>query len=169
MDWFRDLCEFHQTFDLHIGRDGPKPPPNEVKYLRLSLHSEEYGELTRAINTVDMPGIADGIVDLAYVILGTAVSYGIDIRPIWDAVHEANMAKVSGGKRADGKILKPAGWHPPPVAELLAKQTPGTMESKIAMCDAYRQASDAGYIGSEGGYRLHPDGMPDWRGEQAPE
>ena len=48
--------------------------------------------------------------------------YGIDIRPIWDEVHRTNMAKEGGGSRTDGKIMKPAGWQPPDIAGLLARQ-----------------------------------------------
>lgn len=52
----------------------------------------------------------------------TARWYGIDLGPLWDEVHRTNMAKVGGKTRADGKILKPDGWQPPRIQELLDVQ-----------------------------------------------
>ena len=70
----------------------------------------------------DLGGIADGIADLIYVLLGTALSYGIHIAPIWDEVQRTNMAKEGGATRHDGKVLKPEGWQPPDVRGILLKQ-----------------------------------------------
>jgi len=70
----------------------------------------------------DLVEIADGIGDVIYVLLGTAVSYGIDLRPIFDAIHDSNMKKVGGCTRDDGKIMKPEGWVPPDIEGILAAQ-----------------------------------------------
>ena len=103
--------------------------------LRRRLHREEVDEtddaivLALSVRTMDpeiaanyLADIADGIVDAIYVLLGTAVCYGIDIQPIWDIVHEANMKKTGGGKRIDGKVLKPHGWVPPDVKREILRQ-----------------------------------------------
>ena len=66
--------------------------------------------------------IADGIADLIYVLLGTAIEYGININPIWDEVQRTNMLKEGGGIRPDGKILKPEGWLSPDIAGILKQQ-----------------------------------------------
>jgi predicted HAD superfamily Cof-like phosphohydrolase len=58
--------------------------------------------------------------DVIYVICGTAVEFGIDLAPFFAEVHRTNMAKEGGATRADGKILKPEGWQPPRIAEMLA-------------------------------------------------
>jgi predicted HAD superfamily Cof-like phosphohydrolase len=34
------------------------------------------------------------------------------------------MKKVGGKMRPDGKVLKPEGWKPPQIEEILAKQPP---------------------------------------------
>jgi predicted HAD superfamily Cof-like phosphohydrolase len=79
-------------------------------------------ELHHAMLEFNVPEVADAIADLIYVLLGTAVTYGIDIGPIWDAVHAANMAKSGGRQREDGKWEKPAGWRPPDIDGLLRQQ-----------------------------------------------
>jgi hypothetical protein len=50
---------------------------------------------------------------------GTAVEFGIDIQPFFDEVHRTNMLKVGGTTREDGKTLKPPGWEPPRIREML--------------------------------------------------
>ena len=50
------------------------------------------------------------------------MSLDIDVRPVFEAVHAANMAKVGGGVREDGKVLKPPGWQPPDVEAIIEAQ-----------------------------------------------
>lgn len=67
----------------------------------------------------------DGICDLLYVTLGAAVRLGIDIEPFFAEVQQANMAKVGGDTRPDGKILKPEGWQPPDIEGVLERISNG--------------------------------------------
>lgn len=93
--------------------------------LRQDLIAEEHQELQEAMDKIidedddeaNMVAIADGLADLIYVCIGTALNLGINLERVWDAVHASNMAKVKGGvvKRDDGKILKPKGWEPPDI------------------------------------------------------
>lgn len=55
----------------------------------------------------------DGLCDLTYVVMGGAVNAGINLQPHFDEVHAANMRKLAGPKREDGKQLKPEGWVGP--------------------------------------------------------
>jgi predicted HAD superfamily Cof-like phosphohydrolase len=121
-DWFADVLAFHRKFGCAIGATPGVLPDRATFELRDRLHAEESDELRAAMINGDLPGIADGVVDLIYVLLGTLVSYGIDPRPVWREVHQANMAKEGGATRADGKILKPDGWVAPDVAGILRKQ-----------------------------------------------
>ena len=50
------------------------------------------------------------------------MTWGVDLDEIFAEVHRANLAKAGGPVRIDGKILKPEGWKPPRVRELLIKQ-----------------------------------------------
>jgi predicted HAD superfamily Cof-like phosphohydrolase len=51
--------------------------------------------------------------------MAAADGLGIDLRPFFREVHRANMQKLTGPKRADGKQLKPEGWQPPRIQEML--------------------------------------------------
>lgn len=120
-DWYHDIYDLHIAQEHYIG-EKPSIPPADVHQLRKELIEEEVNETLNALLNDDLEGIADGVADSIVVLLGTAISYGIDIRPIWDEVHRTNMAKTGGPKRPDGKSLKPPGWQPPDIKGILAKQ-----------------------------------------------
>lgn len=120
-DWYQDIVDFHKGAGHYIGSK-PEVPSSTTKQLRLNLIDEEVNETLQAIKEDNLEGVADGITDSIVVLLGTAVSYGVDIRPIWDEVHRTNMAKIGGGKRRNGKSLKPLGWQPPNINKLLMEQ-----------------------------------------------
>jgi hypothetical protein len=89
---FRDVIEFH------LKASGPLSgyPPGEgvsdgAAKLRRRLNYEEFCELEQAILENDVAEIADACADLIYVAIGTSIAFGIDLPPIWDAVHGANM------------------------------------------------------------------------------
>lgn len=124
IDWVEDVSEFHRVVG---GQEMPPSPvvlPPDDRHVdgRVRKVLEEVEELLAAVAVGDLHGIADGAVDATYVIIGLAQRYGIDLRPVWDEVHAANMRKVGGGVTADGRILKPDGWEPPDVAGVLAAQ-----------------------------------------------
>lgn len=110
---FDDVLAFHEKFNSDIG-EYPNIPTLDVQKLRIKLIKEETKELKDALQKKDVPEVADALADLLYVTFGTAIACGIDIRPVWDEVQKANMAKEGGGKRDDGKIMKLAGWQTSP-------------------------------------------------------
>ena len=65
----------------------------------------------------------DGIGDSLYVQFGAAIEFGVNMEPIFDEIHRSNMAKEGGATRPDGKTLKPPGWTPPRIAEMIAAQS----------------------------------------------
>lgn len=119
--WQHMVGDFHRKFGQPIAEEPIVPLPDRVA-LRRELIKEEVNELDRALALGDMVEIADGLADAIYVLLGTAIEYGIDLAPIFAEVHHTNMAKENGGTRADGKILKPEGWKAPDIARLLKAQ-----------------------------------------------
>jgi predicted HAD superfamily Cof-like phosphohydrolase len=90
--------------------------------LRSDLIREEADETCKALSRGDLVEVADGLCDLVYVSLGTAVACGFDLAPLFREVHRTNMAKRPGLKNAAGKLMKPAGWKPPEIATLLRRQ-----------------------------------------------
>lgn len=130
----------------HPIAESPKVPTDDRVRLRLRLIVEEMFEaleaafrspidqklvtaaalLVEAIlqsrPDVDLPALADAFADIDYVVEGARLEFGIDGDPIADAVQTANMAKVSGEIREDGKRLKPPGWTPPDIEGELRKQ-----------------------------------------------
>jgi predicted HAD superfamily Cof-like phosphohydrolase len=121
-DWVSDMIDFETQV---MGAKRPKTPTfpdKKTQDLRAMLIAEEVNETLIAMENNDMVEIADGIVDSIVVLIGAALTYGIDIRPIWNEVHKTNMAKVGGKIREDGKKLKPEGWQPPQIKELLEEQ-----------------------------------------------
>lgn len=124
VDAFLDVDQFHRAGDVPVATSPMFPPVDRIE-LRRRLHVEEFAELHSAIDALDIAGVADGITDLIYVLIGTALEFGIPLPDVWFAVHAANMAKIDPAtgkvrKRDDGKILKPEGWKPPDIAAVLA-------------------------------------------------
>jgi len=122
IDWYQDIVDFHKQVMEDDFPKKPYIPSPELKELRGILIIEETSETLDAMDKGDLAKIADGIADSIVVLLGTAVTYGIDIRPIWDEVHRTNMAKKGGKLRRDGKLLKPKGWKPPEIKRLIKEQ-----------------------------------------------
>jgi predicted HAD superfamily Cof-like phosphohydrolase len=120
-DWYQDVLDFHRKLGIGVG-NRPAAPDLDTLILREQLMREELTETIHASAAKDPVGVADGCADLIYVAVGTAISWGIDLRPIWRIVHASNMAKAGGGRRDDGKILKPPGWQAPDVAGILRAQ-----------------------------------------------
>ena len=137
--------QFHAAMG-QTDRTAPGFPSEEVIRLRVRLITEEYlefmeavygregdqsvaammaefDEATKDVHTmIDLAALADATIDLDYVVEGTRLAFGIDGEPLLAAVHAANMAKVGGARRADGKFLKPEGWTPPDITGELKKQ-----------------------------------------------
>ena len=76
----------------------------------------------------DFTAMAHENADVLYIAFGNAVAMGVDMGPVFEAVHAANMRKAGPDgtvqKRTDGKILKPDGWKPADVAAVLRDQEP---------------------------------------------
>lgn len=125
-----------------------KPHPTR---LGLGLMLEELGETIQAAEQGDLTEFADGLADLIYVTIWTALAHGIDLPAVWAEVQRSNMEKFpecgacSGSgepedgecirgcsacsglgrvviRDASGKVQKPPGWAPPDIKGVLARQ-----------------------------------------------
>lgn len=77
--------EFHQANGSLIHDQPPEdhPIPIEVALLRYRLILEELGETAVAFHDKNLIEMADGLTDLYYVLIGTAVSYGLSVADTW--------------------------------------------------------------------------------------
>jgi len=100
----------------------PTMSDSYTRILRERLIIEEAVELVNAIENADIIATADGIADLLYILLGTAVTFGIDIEPIFKEVHRSNMSKIGGKIDRYGKLIKPPGYSPPDIELILNQQ-----------------------------------------------
>jgi predicted HAD superfamily Cof-like phosphohydrolase len=127
-DPFAAVLEFHRKLGVHV-EEKPGFPADSIVALRLSLLHEEMAELERSVAERDIVEVADALADLVYVAYGTAISFGIDLRPVFEEVHRSNLSKVGGGTRADGKVLKPPDWTAPQIRALLEGMRLGGKEA----------------------------------------
>jgi predicted HAD superfamily Cof-like phosphohydrolase len=89
------VLEFHNKYG-HLVKEYPTVDvPDNVKDLRAKLIEEEWSELSSGLEQDDLVEIADGIADLIYVLVGTAISYGIPIDRVFQEVHNSNMTKTA--------------------------------------------------------------------------
>jgi predicted HAD superfamily Cof-like phosphohydrolase len=113
--------DFHREFHLKINFV-PCIPEIHESDLRTGLIQEELDELEDAFKKKDVVEVADALGDLLYVVLGCAVTCGIDLEPIFHEIHRSNMTKVGGHKNAAGKLIKPETYEPPKLLPILERQ-----------------------------------------------
>ena len=117
---FEDVLEFHEMVGA-VTRPTPGWPSDATIALREKLIREEIAETLHALEHRDLVGVADGIADAIYVLIGTAGALGIPLPEVWAEVHASNMRKRGGGTRGDGKACKSEGWKAPDVAGVLKR------------------------------------------------
>ena len=125
------LREFHRAVGAPVPAQ-PLTPDRDVLALRQALIEEEHKEVTAAFaelakaqgsgQDTDIAPLIHELTDLLYVTYGTILTCGVDADEVFAEVHRANMRKVLGPRRVDGKQLKPAGWQPADVAGVIARQ-----------------------------------------------
>lgn len=130
---------FHRMFDIMI-QEAPALVDDRTRALRTRLIHEEFEELKQAMAKNDLAGIAKELADLLYVVYGTAVSYGINMDPVFLEVHRSNMSKVGGYKREDGKWIKPTTYSPAAIEPILADQV-ATEDQRNDFCPVELQAA----------------------------
>jgi predicted HAD superfamily Cof-like phosphohydrolase len=143
MSYQDDIIAFRRKFNLSIP-EYVTPPDISTFAFKVNHLEEELAELKDAfsdpkLNLDDkMAGIADALVDLAYVSIGAAVGWGINFDECWHQVHAANMRKErakpdgSNSKRGSGlDIVKPDGWVGPDI--MAAMHVPVDIEPPILL------------------------------------
>jgi len=128
--------EFHVKYG-HLVNSSPTTTISPVvKDLRLKLINEEYIELIeKGLEKDNLVEIADGIADLVYVLIGTALSYGIPFDRVFREVHRSNMTKTPS-KAYEGQkygAVNPKGpdFIPPHVWRILFEAELKTQLEKV--------------------------------------
>ena len=125
MSFFDDVVAFHERFcQPHPGNTRPRLMDAQMLEFRMALINEELDEFVKAHARGDLPEAIDGLVDIAYVILGTAAVMGAPFDDHWAEVHRANIDKVPtpGPNPAIVKPTKPPGWRGPDHETILRAQ-----------------------------------------------
>lgn len=121
IDMFGDIKAFHKKFDL-CQPSMPQELSSHLSEFRTKFMQEELDEYTKAKNLEDR---LDALVDLVYVVLGTAYLHGFDFNEAWRRVHHANMQKVRVKTACRSKrgsaydVVKPDGWKAPDLSDLV--------------------------------------------------
>lgn len=122
----RMVTEFHERFDI-ARSERPQWPGDDLHRIRVALIEEELAEFRNAGEAENLLEVSDALADLLYVVYGTAVTYGIDLEPIFREIHRSNMTKSGECERSrrDGKVSKGTAYEPPQIEPILTEQIGG--------------------------------------------
>lgn len=115
VDPFKLVEAFHRKFGLEYTK-GPRGLDVKMYEFRRNFMAEEFQEYVSAYIAGDLEGQLDALVDLVYVVLGTAYLHGFDFNEAFRRVHAANMRKVRAQTEGESKrasaldVVKPEGW-----------------------------------------------------------
>ncbi|MCZ6634973.1 MAG: HAD family hydrolase [bacterium] len=112
MSYTTQVQQFTRACNDELPRFPQQMTPEGIAFIR-QMVNDELDELEAAQSITEQ---ADALVDAIYYICDFSARHGINLDPLFDIVHGANMQKVIDGKvikREDGKILKPEGWEDP--------------------------------------------------------
>lgn len=114
--------EFHERFGILV-QDSPNIPDEKIRQLRYRLIKEEFAEFMLSSEDGDIENTIKELADLAYVVFGTAISYGIDLQRYFDEVQRSNMSKIwpDGTIHYDagGKVMKPPTYSKADISKVL--------------------------------------------------
>lgn len=120
---FNMVRGFHRAFDF-TAPDAPTLNTPEVQAFHVRLIDEELQEYEEALKAGNIEEIADALCDLAYVVIGSAVSHGLTrFHEMFAEVQRSNMSKLGEDgrpiKREDGKVVKGPRFFKPNLAQFL--------------------------------------------------
>jgi predicted HAD superfamily Cof-like phosphohydrolase len=115
---YQDVIDFHSKFGLNYNGKPMCLHKNTTDF-RIKFMQEELNEFIHSSSNNDIVGMADALVDIVYVAMGTAYMMGLPWQELWSEVQRSNMEKVRALSSSESKrntsldVVKPQGWTPP--------------------------------------------------------
>lgn len=121
----QDVLGFLQKFEI------PRSPePALLKHDAFEFKKdhllEEVGELIDCQKAHNLIGVADAIIDTAYLLKSMGLMMGLPWPLLWNEVHQANLRKVRAVAASQSKrrstldVIKPFGWVEPNLSKHIA-------------------------------------------------
>lgn len=124
---FHDVIDFHNKYGLvYTGK--VRPLDKSTQAYRIHFLEEELNEFIQSANLDDTVGMADALIDIVYVAMGTAYMMGLPWQKLWDEVQRTNMNKIRATDANQSKrknlldVIKPEGWEPPNLKAIIDEQ-----------------------------------------------
>jgi predicted HAD superfamily Cof-like phosphohydrolase len=121
-DEMEDVKAFYEKFEQPMSSIPTQDLVTPTRLIeRINFMQEELDEFKEGAATRDMALMADSLIDLVYVVKGTAIEMGLPWEELWMDVQRANMAKVIGQTKRGIQIdvAKPPGWVGPKTEAIL--------------------------------------------------
>jgi predicted HAD superfamily Cof-like phosphohydrolase len=116
----RSVEDFHRKCGQYPPGGFPDDYNSPKRALRRNLIREEFEEFLEAEEHNDKVAVADALVDMIYVIVGTALEYKIPLEEVFDEIQRSNMTKfIDGYIREDGKYMKGKSYRPPDIEGII--------------------------------------------------
>lgn len=139
MKTFLDVLAFQYKFGVLPSVNVPHLPSPDVVDFRIKFLQEELNEFRDAVAENNLVKAVDALLDLTYVVNGTALLMGLNPKcweECWDEVQRANMKKVRATDASDPRskrghrldVVKPSGWSPPEHLDILKSHGMGTYD-----------------------------------------
>lgn len=119
VDYVSKMLEFRQKF-MQQYEGPPRALPDSLMKFRIKFMREELDEYVQASIDDNLEEQLDALVDLAYVVIGTALDHGFDFDEAFRRVHAANMRKEYDPMHRKG-MRKPEGWRAPDLSDLVVR------------------------------------------------
>lgn len=126
---YQDVKDFHTKYQVPLADNVTLLAGDELAF-RVKFMQEELDEFVKAHEEANINDAIDALIDLVYVVHGTAQFMGISTeqwQEHWDVVQNANMQKIMVENASESKrgykfdIKKPAGWVAPDHGPIVAK------------------------------------------------
>jgi hypothetical protein len=129
MSDFESIGKLYAHFDLPVTRDDSVPHlvDDNTANFRIRFLHEELHELEKGYVDCDLVEIADALVDIVVVALGTAHLHGLPWEELFAEVQRSNMEKRRAIRPEESKrgtqldLVKPCGWTGPHIHRILCE------------------------------------------------